>query len=78
MKTYYVYLLKCADNSYYSSITRHLSKRMQEHKAGKRNNTRNRRPVQLAQCLEFNSLSQAVSSELSLKNQFVSSSRQFE
>lgn len=67
MKTYYVYLLKCADNSYYSSITRHLSKRMEEHQTGKRNNTRNRRPVKLAQCLEFKSLSQAVSSELALR-----------
>ncbi len=71
MKTYYVYLLKCADNSYYSSITRHLSKRMEEHRSGKRNNNRNRRPVQLAQCMQFKTLSQAVSSELALRQSLV-------
>ena len=67
MKTYYVYLLRCADNSYYSSITRHLSRRMEEHRSGKRLSTRSRRPVELQQCLEFDSLSQAVRNELAIR-----------
>ena len=68
MKTYSVYILKCADNSHYTSITRDLSKRLDEHQQGKRNYTRGRRPVQLAFYKEFSDISTAVSSELEIKS----------
>ncbi len=68
MKTYSVYILKCADNSHYTSITCNLSKRLDEHQLGKRNYTRDRRPVQLAFYAEFPDISTAVSSELEIKS----------
>lgn len=35
MKKWYVYLLACLDNSYYTGITNDLDKRMLAHKSGK-------------------------------------------
>ena len=34
MKFYYVYILKCSDNSYYVGITSNLDRRVMEHNAG--------------------------------------------
>ena len=34
MKTYYVYILRCSDETYYTGITSNLSKRVQEHQTG--------------------------------------------
>lgn len=70
MKSYYVYILKCADDSYYTSITTNLSQRFREHHLGKRRNsyTYNRRPLQLAFCTKFDDLSLAVNSEIQIKN----------
>ncbi|MBJ6369362.1 GIY-YIG nuclease family protein [Snuella sedimenti] len=31
MKIYYVYILKCSDNSYYTGITSNLTKRKSKH-----------------------------------------------
>jgi putative endonuclease len=31
---YYVYILLCADGSYYTGVTNHLEKRLQAHKEG--------------------------------------------
>jgi len=35
MKSWYVYLVECLDNSYYTGITNDLDKRMLTHKSGK-------------------------------------------
>ncbi|WP_349292815.1 GIY-YIG nuclease family protein [Elizabethkingia ursingii] len=34
MKGYYVYIIKCADNSYYTGVTRDLLQRLQQHQSG--------------------------------------------
>ncbi len=68
MKTYYVYILKCADDSHYTSITSNLSKRLEEHQSGKRIFTRERRPVRLAFYETFNDISAAISAELEIKS----------
>jgi len=54
MKTYYVYILKCADGTYYTDFTSNLEAQIQGHKAGKRAQTANRIPVQLSFSKEFN------------------------
>jgi putative endonuclease len=46
---FYVYILKCSDESYYTGITHDLDKRLNEHISGKHpgSYTYNRRPVEL-------------------------------
>ena len=34
MREFYVYILKCADDSYYTGITNNLSRRLNEHEEG--------------------------------------------
>ena len=48
MGRWYVYLLRCSDNSLYCGITTDLKRRVQEHSAGIGSRyTRSRRPVRL-------------------------------
>ena len=46
---FYIYILKCADDSFYIGMTNHLDKRMNEHESGKYpgSYTYNRRPIEL-------------------------------
>jgi putative endonuclease len=47
--TAYVYLLKCADGSYYTGWTNNLARRLAAHQAGRgARYTRSRKPVQFA------------------------------
>ncbi len=48
--TWYVYLLRCSDNSLYAGITTDLTRRLAEHNSSKlgAKYTRCRRPVELA------------------------------
>ena len=48
--TWFVYLLRCADGTFYSGITTDLARRLAEHNAGPAGAryTRSRRPVSLA------------------------------
>ena len=34
MKLYYVYIVKCSDNSYYTGVTNDLERRINEHNDG--------------------------------------------
>ncbi len=65
---YFVYLLKCNDETYYCGITNHLQKRIDKHNAGKgAKYTRARIPVEL---LYFESLpcrSTATRREMQIK-----------
>lgn len=47
--TYYIYILQCADESYYTGLTNDLKRRLREHASGKdhRAFTYSRRPVKL-------------------------------
>ena len=49
MKIYYVYILKCKDESYYTGFTSNLEERINQHNNGKHKDsyTYKRRPVEL-------------------------------
>jgi len=68
--SWYVYFLRCADNSLYAGITTDLSRRLDEHNFSKKlaaKYTRVRRPVSLVYCEEFLSRSEATRKEYQLK-----------
>lgn len=69
MKSYFVYILKCSDNSYYTGITRDLVKRIWEHNESfiKNSYTHSRRPVSLVYSSEFNNVYDAISAEKQIK-----------
>ena len=69
MKCYHVYILKCADNSYYTVITSDLDKRISEHESGTHKNsyTHFRRPVKLVYSAEFSSVDLAIAMEKKIK-----------
>ena len=69
MKRYYVYILKCSDNSYYTGITNDIERRLNEHCFGsnKESYTYNKRPLELVFATEFNDVNQAISFEKQVK-----------
>jgi len=69
MKVYYVYILKCCDNTYYIGITSNLSKRIVEHESGKYldSYTYTRRPIDLVFYAEFTEPEKAIDSEKQIK-----------
>ncbi|WP_138433755.1 GIY-YIG nuclease family protein [Winogradskyella algicola] len=69
MKIYYVYILKCSDNTYYTGFTSDLSKRVLEHKLGKHldSYTYSRRPIELLYCAEFTNVEIAIETEKQIK-----------
>ncbi|MGB6268535.1 MAG: GIY-YIG nuclease family protein [Olleya sp.] len=67
---YYVYILKCSDNSYYTGITNNLEKRVKEHQFGFNKDcyTYKRRPLNLKFYQEFfNDVLQAIYFEKKIK-----------
>lgn len=69
MKRYYVYILRCADNSLYTGITSNFDQRWTQHQEGhfKGCYTFRRRPLQLAYHLEFSDVIQAILFEKQIK-----------
>ena len=69
MKTSYVYVLKCADNSYYTGVTSDLQQRLREHHSGylKESYTSKRLPVTLVYYEQFMDIKQAIAFEKQLK-----------
>ncbi len=69
MKTYYVYILKCSDNSYYTGITNDIDMRLAQHKDGDnpKSYTYRRRPVKLVFCESFISPNEAIDFEKQVK-----------
>lgn len=69
MKTYYVYILKCNDKSYYTGITNNLAKRVVDHQSGVNINcyTYSRRPVQLHYYEYCYDVRQAIAREKQIK-----------
>jgi len=67
--TYFVYLLECADKTYYCGYTNDLEKRVKSHNEGKigAKYTKNRRPVILKYHQTFNTLSEALKREHAIK-----------
>lgn len=68
MKTYYVYILKCSDDSFYTGYTVDLEKRLKTHNDGKgAKYTRSRRPVAIIYTEKFETLSEALKREIEIK-----------
>lgn len=66
--THHVYVLECADGTYYTGYTTDLDRRIAEHNAGKgAKYTRGRTPVQLIHTESFGSRSAAMAREYEIK-----------
>ena len=65
---FWVYLLCCSNGSYYVGHTDDVSRRIEEHNAGKEaEHTRKYRPVQLLYTEDFPSESEAIRREMQIK-----------
>lgn len=66
--THLVYVLECADGSYYTGYTTDLQRRVREHEDGEgAKYTRGRAPVEVVHVEEFDSRSAALSREYEIK-----------
>jgi putative endonuclease len=68
-KTYTVYILKCADDSYYTGVTNALDRRLAEHNSGANpeSYTSSRLPVELVFLYEFKYVNDAIAFEKQVK-----------
>jgi len=66
---WYVYMLCCSDDSYYTGITKDISRRIQQHNSGSdgAKYTRSRRPVKLVYQEQQEDHSSALKRELEIK-----------
>lgn len=66
---YHLYIVKCADKTFYTGIAKDLDKRIREHNAGKRGAkyTRPRRPVVLIYSRAFRNRANAQRAEAGIK-----------
>ncbi|MDF1612180.1 MAG: GIY-YIG nuclease family protein [Stygiobacter sp.] len=61
MKSYYVYILKCNDGSYYTGVTSNLEKRILGHNSGTFDGyTSTRLPVELVYSNELQDMNEAI------------------
>jgi len=69
MKIYFVYMLRCSDNTFYVGITSDLERRLNEHNSGKYPSayTYNRRPLELVWYQDFLEPNQAITFEKKIK-----------
>ncbi|MCW8811880.1 MAG: GIY-YIG nuclease family protein [Ignavibacteriaceae bacterium] len=68
MKDYFVYILKCADDSYYTGITNNLKKRISEHQSGLiKGYISSRLPVKLVFSERFSDVNDAIRFEKQVK-----------
>lgn len=66
---YYLYIVRCSDNSLYCGTTTDLERRITEHNSNKKGAkyTRGRQPVQLVYCEELEDMSAALKREVQIK-----------
>ena len=65
---HYVYIVKCADGTYYTGYTNDLNRRIEQHNQGEgAKYTKGRRPVELVYSNEFDSKSKAMKREYKIK-----------
>lgn len=69
MISYYVYILKCSDDSFYTGISNSLERRVYEHQNGidQKCYTYKRRPIELVWFEEFTNPNEAILKEKQLK-----------
>jgi putative endonuclease len=67
---YFVYILKCADDSLYAGVTNNLEKRVKQHNSAKAgaHYTKIRRPVRLVYSEQFETLLKARQREAEIKS----------
>jgi predicted GIY-YIG superfamily endonuclease len=67
-RMFWVYILRCADNSYYTGHTDNLEARIGLHQSGECDGyTSTRRPLQLIWSQEFTSREEALAAEMQIK-----------
>ena len=64
---YAVYILKCANNTYYTGFTSNIQNRLQAHKSGEVSYTKSRLPVELVHVSLFKEKQNAYDFERYLK-----------
>jgi putative endonuclease len=65
---HYVYIVKCADGTYYTGYTNDLKRRIKQHNAGEgAKYTKGRRPVELVHSEQFETKSEAMKREYKIK-----------
>ena len=70
MPPWFVYLLRCADNSLYCGITTDMDRRLKQHNAGTASKyTRVRRPASVAALAKVTDKSAALKLEIRVKKQ---------
>ncbi len=68
MKDYFVYIVKCSDESYYTGVTSNLEKRLNEHNSGVfKGYTSLRLPVELVYSNRFTNVNDAIRAEKQIK-----------
>ncbi len=69
MKEYFVYILRCHDDSYYTGVTNDYRQRFSEHSHGldPDSYTHNRRPLQLVYVATFREITDAIAWEKKVK-----------
>lgn len=69
MKSYFVYIIKCSDGSYYTGVTNDIEKRINEHLHGLDKNcyTFSRKPLQLKFAEELSGINNAIGGEKQIK-----------
>lgn len=68
MDSWYVYVLRCADDTFYTGYARDLDARVKTHNAGRgAKYTRGRLPVEVLYHETFDTQSEAMSREIKLK-----------
>ena len=68
MNEYFVYVLKCSDESYYTGVTSNLEKRLIEHNSGMfKGYTSTRLPVKLVYSNSFSDVNDAIRAEKQIK-----------
>jgi putative endonuclease len=70
MKTYYVYMLRCFDGTFYIGATNDVERRFREHSYGENVDcyTHSRRPLRLMYVGEFGQIDDAIAFEKKLKD----------
>ena len=65
---YYVYILKCSDETYYTGCTSNLDNRLNRHLKGQVHYTRNRLPIELVSYIAFSDKYKAFRFEKYIKS----------
>ena len=68
-KKYYVYIVRCSDNTYYTGYTINLKNREAKHNKGEgAKYTKQRRPVKIVYSEKFKTINEALKREAQIKS----------